>query len=452
MIERPDLSDDATGSRMNTSITPDEPQLTGAPLRMSGQERWGVLAYASGLLFLCGLSRPYSGLIDIPIQFFLKNRLHLSAPDVATFRLYAGIPLYVTVIFGFTRDRLNPLGRRDRGFMIVFGLATAAIFTALAFTPVSYATLLGGVVIATSSFLLIDMAKAGLLGTLGQQQSMSGWISVVWNVVESAPFIISFFLGGQLSQTLEQDSTGAAARALFLVGAAVMLVVAAYGWLRPKAVFDHLRDERQTSLTPWSDVKRLARSWPIYPALLIWFLWDFAPGTQTVMQFYVSNELHASDAVWGNYNALFVAGFIPTFLLYGWLCPRFSLRTLLIWGTVVGAPQMMPLLFIHSPESVEAAGFGLGLLGGVCSAAYWDLIIRSCPKGLQASMFGLTTAVYWLAARFGDLWGTDLYKNHGGFVTCVWVTTAVYFLILPVVWWMVPGRLVGAKEGEVIAA
>src|SRR5258708_35690458 len=217
------------------------------------------------------------------------------------------------------------------------------------------------------------------------------------------PFLISFLIGGALSQGLEGQRADMAARILFLVGAGIIAAIGLYGVLRPKVVFDSLKDERDLSATPFSDLRRLVRHWPIYPALLIWFLWDFAPGAQTVMQYYISNTLHASDAVWGEYNAIFVAGFIPTFMLYGYLCPRVSLKTLLFWGTVVGAPQMLPLLFIHSPQTVLIAAAALGLMRGVCSAPYCDLLIRSCPKGLQASMFGLTTAVYWIAARFGDL-------------------------------------------------
>jgi MFS family permease len=419
-----------------------------APTLVSGTDRTRILLYASGLLFLCGFGRPWGGLIDVPIQFFLKNRLHLSAHELAGFRLISAVPLYLSVIFGFTRDRMNPLGRRDRGFLIVFGVSTAVIFVIMAFTPVTYITLLVGVVIATSSFLLVDSAKAGILYTLGQQQVMSGQVSTVWNIVESMPFLISFLIGGALSQSLEGQRADLAARILFLVGAGIMTAIALYGALKPKVVFDSLKDERDLSAKPVSDLGRLVKHWPIYPALLIWFLWSFAPGSQTVMQYYISNTLHASDAVWGDYNAIFVAGFIPTFLLYGYLCPRVSLKPLLFWGTVVGAPQMIPLLFVHSPATVLFAAALLGLMGGVCSAAYWDLIIRSCPKGLQASMFGLVTAVYWLAGRFGDLWGTDLYDHHGGFAVCVWVTTAVYALILPVLW-LIPKRLVATADGEV---
>ena len=81
------------------------------------------------------------------------------------------------------------------------------------------------------------------------------------------------------------------------------------------------------------------------PALLIWSLWNFAPGSATPLQFYLQNTLHADDAACGLWNAIFGVSFIPTFLLYGLLCRKVPLRTLLFWGTVVGVPQMVPLLF-----------------------------------------------------------------------------------------------------------
>lgn len=407
--------------------------------------------YASALVFLCTIGRPWVGLINLPIRFFLKNRLHLSAPGVATFLLIQAIPLYASALFGYARDRFNPLGRRDRGFLMVFGLASAAVMAGMAFMPLTAATLLAGMVVATCCYLFVYSAESGLLTTLGQQKAMSGRIASVWLFVGAIPGVLSYAFGGILSDWLEKSPAGLAVRILFLAASGLMIAIAAFGLWRPKAVFDSLRDDRMTSATPLADLRRLAGHWPIYPALLAWFLWEFAPGTDTVMQFYIGNELHASDAVFGYFTALFAAGFMPLFLAYGWLCRRFRLRDLLIWGTVVGSIQMIPLLFVRSPLSVELAGLGLGLLGGVCSAAYRDLIIRACPEGLQATMFGLVVALSYVAIRFGDLWGTDLYAHHGGFVTCVWVTTAVYVAIIPVVAWMAPRRLTDLKEGEAVA-
>ena len=96
------------------------------------------------------------------------------------------------------------------------------------------------------------------------------------------------------------------------------------------------------------EVKRLVKHTAIYPAVLINFLWNFAPGAATPLQFYLSNQLHASDAVYSYYNGIFAASFIPTFLLYGLLCKKVPLNKLLWWGTIVAVPQMIPLAFIHS--------------------------------------------------------------------------------------------------------
>src|SRR5579862_8252800 len=60
---------------------------------------------------------------------------------------------------------------------------------------------------------------------------------------------------------------------------------------------------------------------------------------------------------------------------------RLPLKTLLFWRAVVAIPQMVPLLFIHSVTGALIAAMPIGLMGGVASAAYLDLIIRSCPRG-----------------------------------------------------------------------
>ncbi|MCC2099896.1 MAG: hypothetical protein KDJ12_02095, partial [Hyphomicrobiales bacterium] len=64
---------------------------------------------------------------------------------------------------------------------------------------------------------------------------------------------------------------------------------------------------------------------PIYPALLIWMLWNFAPGSSTPLQYYLQNTLKAPDSVWGQWSAIFAASFVPTYILFAWLCTRVSL-------------------------------------------------------------------------------------------------------------------------------
>jgi len=408
-----------------------------------------IFLYLAILIVLVSFGSPSGGLIDIPISFFLKNRLHLAAHQTATFRLIAGLPLYLSFVFGFLRDIWNPFGMRDRGFMLAFGLGTAALYAAFAFVPFTYGSLLAGVMLVTVSFLFVASAQNGLTSTLGQQHAMSGQISALWNIFGSIPAVAALLAGGSLSNLLEHRTAGDAGRILFLTGAVVMALTAAYAVWRPKAVFDNVKSEDGAAARPVDDVKRLVRHWPIYPALLIWLLWNFAPGSATPLQYYLQNTLHAEDSQWGEWNAIFAASFIPTFLLFGLLCRKFPLRTLLLWGTVVAVPQLVPLLFIHSVEGALIAAAPIGLMGGVATAAYFDLIIRSCPRGLQGTMMMLAGSLSIVVIRAGDVLGTDIYDYYGGFSACVIAVTAAYALILPALL-LVPKNLIATADGEIL--
>ena len=308
-------------------MTTDRPAATAAaaatlPAALPHSVRQRIFLYLGVLIILLAFGSPSGGLIDIPISFFLKNKLHLEAHEVAEFRLVAAIPLYLSFVFGFIRDTWNPFGMRDRGFMLLFGAISAGLYVLFAFIPITYATLLVAVVMLTTAFLFVASAENGLASTIGQQHAISGQISAVWSIFASIPLVAALLIGGALSGMLEDRNADEAARILFLVGAAIMFAVAVFAAWKPRSVYDNIRAEHGTTSHPLNDVKRLARHWPIYPALLIWLLWNFAPGSATPLQYYLQNTLHASDAQWGQWNAIFAASFVPTFMVFGLLCQK----------------------------------------------------------------------------------------------------------------------------------
>jgi MFS family permease len=421
--------------------------ITVAPADLPPAVRRGIFLYLGILIVLLAFGGPSGGLIDIPISFFLKNRLHLTAHEVATFRLVAAIPLYLSFVFGFIRDMWNPLGMRDRGFILLFGGITALLYVLFAFTPMSYATLIVAVVVLTTSFLFVASAQNGLTSVIGQQHAMTGQVSAVWNVFLSIPTVGALLIGGKLSGLLEDESPDQAVRILFLVGAAIMTAIALYALWKPAEVFGNIRAENEPVHHPIKNLKRLVRHRPIYPAMLIWLLWNFAPGSTTPLQYHLQNTLHATDAQWGEWNAIFAASFIPTYIIYGLLCRRVPLKTLLLWGTVLAVPQMVPLLFIHTMTQALIAAVPIGLMGGLATGAYLDLIIRSCPRGLQGTTLMMSSSLYFVVVRFGDVLGTNLYDRYGGFTVCVVAITTVYALILPALL-LVPKRLTATADGQ----
>ena len=418
-----------------------------APADLSSSERHGIFLYLGILIILLAFGGPAGGLIDIPISFFLKNRLHLTAHEVAIFRLVAAIPLYLSFVFGFVRDIWNPLGMRDRGFMLLFGGVTALLYILFAFTPMSYATLDFGVVVLTVSFLFVSSAQNGLTSVIGQQHAMTGQVSAVWNVFLSIPTVGALLIGGKLSGLLEEKEPDQArphpvsGRCRDHGGDRALCAVEAGGGVRqyPRRKRDGPSSDggyqaAGGSLAGLSGNADLA-------------VVEFRAGLDHAAAISPPEHPACHRCPMGQWNAIFAASFIPTFIVFGFLCRKFPLKTLLVWGTLLAVPQMVPLLFIDTVTQALIAAIPIGLMGGVATGAYLDLIIRSCPRGLQGTTLMMSCSLYYVVSRFGDVLGTHLYDRYGGFTVCVVAITIVYALILPALL-LVPKHLIATADGQ----
>ena len=163
---------------------------------------------------------------------------------------------------------------------------------------------------------------------------------------------------------------------------------------------------------------------------MIWALWSFSPGTDTPLQYYFQNQLHGSDAEFGQLSAVWSASFIPTYLLFAWSSRRHPLKKLLTWGTIATLPQMLPMMLIGSVPTSYVAALIMGLLGGVAAGSYTALLIRSCPIALQGTTLMLSVALGAACNSVGNIVGAHLYDHYGGFATCVAAMIASQLLIL----------------------
>lgn len=402
-----------------------------------------IYLYFAPLTFLIFLSAPVAYLVDFSTSFMLKNQLHATANSVTIFRLITGIPAYLAFMFGITRDKWSPFGLRDRGYLMIFAPATAAVFIWLAFTPLSYTGLLIGVFLAMITGGFLSAAYWGLLALVGQEKLMSGRLSALWNIVTSVPYIAGALAGGWVAGHLKPSET-------FIAVAIMTLAIGAFGVWRPKAVYEGAYDKPYAQTKDlWGDAKRLFKHKAIYAPILMIFMFQFAPGSNTPLQYYLTNQLHAPDAFYGYYYAIFVAAFIPVFFLYAWLCKRVTLEKLLWWGLIITVPQMVPLAFIHSGVAALWLALPIGMMGGIAAAAIYDLAIRACPPGLQGTMMMFIAAGNLLSYRGGDWLGVQIYTASPtyGFVYCVIATTVVYALIVPVIL-LVPKHVMNTADGE----
>ncbi len=402
-----------------------------------------VFLYFTPLTLLVFLVLPNGYLLDIATSFMLKNRLQATPEQIANFRLLTAVPVYLSFAFGLARDLWNPLGMKDRGFMLIFGAITTVLFVWMSQAPLTYGVLLVGMLLVMFAFCFVAAAARGLLALVSQEQLMSGRLSALWNAVSSTPYAAGAFASAYLAAQLTPEQ-------MFLLVAALCGAIALLGLWKPAAVFNHAYDRPEARGSTFAgDIRRLVRHKACYPAVLLVCLSQFSPGTNTPLQFYLTNELHLPDAVYGNFLGISMGAYIPACMLYGFLCKRLPLAHLLLVATLAYIVQALPLLLIHSSASALWVALPMGLINGFAFAAFWDLALRSCPAGLQGTLMMLVAGGYELAYRMGDIVGARIYGSAAtqGFLWCVILATATSLLMLPVLR-LIPRQLIATADGE----
>src|SRR5579884_388750 len=117
-----------------------------------GSKAGQVFLYFTPLTLLFYLALPHGYLLDITTSFMIKNQLHATATQVSLFRLATALPVYLSFLFGFTRDLWNPFGMRDRGYFLIFSVISAGVFFWMAFTALSFEMMFAGMLLVMVTF------------------------------------------------------------------------------------------------------------------------------------------------------------------------------------------------------------------------------------------------------------------------------------------------------------
>ena len=397
-----------------------------------------VLAYFSILNLAIGLGGPL-GIASIPITYFLKDTLHLTPVRLAIFLAIVSIPVCAGFAFGFIRDRWRNARWGDRQYLFACAVIAAGGYLWLATSPIDYYKLLSLVVIIVTVYVMIFASAQALMTGVAQAHGMTGRLSVVFSFGYFTPAVISALAGGWLV-------AHASVRGTFLIAGGVTLVIVMQAFWRLEAA-----DEFENSSTPrengFTAIRRLIRHRPLWPAAAIYFLWNFSPGWGTPMFYHLTEHVRISSELFGTFTALQSLFFLPTTLLYGYLCTREPLSRMLWWGTIVAILQGPIMFLAMGPTSTIIVAILYGLFGGFATAAYIDLIMRSCPKGLEGTaMMVANTSMFALAGNGGNLLGSWIYSN-GGFASAVIITTLATALIVPLLR-AVPPHLTSTRDGE----
>lgn len=405
-----------------------------------------VVLYFSSLTILLNLCSPSGTLLDLATAYMLQIRLHASALQVSFFRLVTGLPLYGALVFGLMRDLWSPLGLRDRGYLRVFAVVAVSALVWLATTDLTYGALTGAVFLLGCAFMLMIAAQQGLMALVAQERLMSGRLAALYSFCAFLPFIVGAFFAGAAVEHLTP-------REIFATLAILTALIGGFSYIRPRSVFEHVYDQPAAICSTLSgDLRRFVRHRAVYPAVAMMFFWQFAPAQQTVLQYYLVDELHAPASTYGYWTGSYYIAFLPAFFVYGYLCQRMSFGRLGACSLFLSIPTYLLLPMVHSSQGALWLALPLGLMNGAAFSALWDVAIRSCPPGLQGTLMMAVAGANNLGWRVGDVFGTWLYKTGGsqGFAYCA-VATALTSTLSLFVLLLVPRSLRSTADGEAIS-
>lgn len=384
--------------------------------------------YVGLLMLLYGL---VTQLFLLPVQFYLKDNLHLGPQAVALFVFLIGIPTYVAFVFGSLRDRWRPRALGDRAYLLGAGLLSALGYLYLANSQVTYTRLLVALLFLMAGAQMVATIIQAVSAAAAQRDGTTGRLSAVYWIGYNLQIAMASLAGGWLTSHATPHRT-------FLVLAGLSVVIALLSLWRPRPVYDGLPERSRSGEGEGGRhaLVRLLRHRSLWPAVLINGMWSFGLCFGTPAQFYLTDRAHGSPALspeqYGLWLTLFSLAFLPTTFLYGLISRHWPLSLSLRAGTGLAVFQTVLFLLMHSPGTAYAAAIVGGLCGGFVNGAYWDLLMRSAPKGLEGTAMTLGAASVLTSAAVTSLLGAVVYA-HGGFALTVWLTTLVYALIFLVI-------------------
>ena len=96
----------------------------------------------------------------LPLQFLLKNDVHVTREQMAEFFFWCGLAWYLKPFAGILTDAFPFFGTRRRHYLLFSSAMTALCWIAMAFLPHTYGALLLGALILSAFMVMASTVQA----------------------------------------------------------------------------------------------------------------------------------------------------------------------------------------------------------------------------------------------------------------------------------------------------
>jgi hypothetical protein len=379
----------------------------------------------------------------LPLQFLLKNDVHVTREQMAAFFFWCGLAWYLKPLAGILTDAFPFFGTRRRYYLLFSSALTALSWVGMNFLPHDYGSLLFGAMTVNLFMVMSSTVIGAFLVEAGQSMGATGRLTALRMLVSNFCGLIQGPLGGLLSTVGFMWATGAnAAFALTIFPIAyIFLKEPRAAQSRSSVVFHNASRQLKTILA----------SKNLWMALLFVALFYFSPGFSTPLFYRQTDELHFSKQAIGNLGVFGSAFAILASILYSQLIKRLNIRLMLLIGVVTAAAGTLLFLFYSSWNRAVLIESQNGLFFGFAEVALIDLAARATPKGCEGLGYSLILSIRNVALFGADVVGSYLVDHKWPFSNLVFLnagTTAIVLVLVP----FLPAVLMQSKDAPLTRA
>jgi len=337
------------------------------------------------------------GIIYEPLNYILKDHLHLTPGQASGFIAWMTFPLLLKPLYGFVTDFVPIAGYRRKPHLLLAALASSLAFFGLAAqTHYRYAGLLGLMTLSILAMAFADVVCGGWLVEDGKRRQ------------ETGPYQ-ALHIGGLYLSAVAVGAGGGWMTShlpfswIFgIAGGLPLAMITASLFVREEKNAPRVSDNAGSIWTFLRTKQFLALSMTI-------FLWNFYPFLGTVQFYYQSSVLHLTPQWIGSLMTIgSIAGLAGSAVFWKFCRGKNSS----VW--VHRAPLMMAgvsltYLFYLGPVSVTGIETLYGFSTVFFRLALLDLVARSCPVDAEATFYAIFLAFFDIAMYASNAAGGKLY-------------------------------------------
>lgn len=365
-----------------------------------------------------------AGLANQPVQYLLKEQLHLSAAQTGFFFGVIGLGWTIKPVYGLISDFFPLAGYQRKSYLLLMSALGAGSWFALTILPPQYNTVLVLLTLCAATLAFCDVMIDALMVEVGRPLALTGSFQAIQWAAISVAFTVAQFAGGYLS-------AHATPQAVFLLSGGFPLVTffAALSLARePQSKLnpDSLHDTRAA-------LQQAGQSRTLWIVAGFLFFWNFSPSLGTPLLYYQTDVLGLSKIFIGVLGAISNAAGVVGAIVFFVYCRTVNFQRLLVVSIALGVLSTLSFIGLVGPKSAVVIFFVFGMLAQITHLAVLDLAARSCPVRAEGTVFALLMSCLNVGRTGATFFGGWLY-DHVGLTPLIFISagfTALCWLIVP---------------------